>query len=218
MFTSDLDCLGANIEIGANTEKGIGVAEGLATFLPIAGGLTTGIADTVEQAKKEKQLSADQASALKSMLEADKTAATAVATADFSEKQKLPRAALDRKAADLALNAQKAAAANPKLSADASAARAEAAQKEQRQALALAQAATTDIDRAQKTALVEAWTKVMNMANNATATKQDSAGGGAPKSDGESFLTKKVIGPVPVWGAGLGAIAAGLLAKKYLGK
>lgn len=204
---SDLDCLGAKIEIG------IGITDGIATFLPIAGGLTTGIAETVKQAQDEKKLSADQANALRAALEADKTAATAIATADFSEKAKLPRAALDRKAADMAVNAQQAAAANPKLSADASAVRAEAAQKEQRQAMAQAQAAKTDTERAQKTALVDAWTKVMNMANNATATKQEASGGVVvPKGDGESILTKKV-GPLPVYGYGIGAALAGLAYK-----
>jgi len=202
---SDLDCLGANVEIGFDLTQGLG------NILQAAGGLGTGIAETVKQAQDEKQLSADQASALKSVLAADKFAALAVARADASEKAKLPRAAMDRKAADLAISAQQTAAANPKLSGDASAARAEAAQKEQQLAIAQAQEAPTDVYKA---ALVDAWGKVMNQSNNATIVKKSSEGSGASSSGdgGGSFLTKK-IGPLPAYQYGLGAALAGLAYK-----
>jgi hypothetical protein len=201
-----LDSLGA-------TEIGIDIATAIGPMLEAAGGLTSGIINTVKQAQDEKKLAADQATKLKSALAADISAASALAKAAVSAQAKAPSAAMDQKAADLAVSAQQTAAG--KLSADANEVRAAAAQTAQTQAIGQAQAAPKD---AYKAALVDAWTTIVNKANNAAIVSKSPEGGAAAQSGGESFLTKKVIGPVPVWGAGLGVVGLGLLAKKFLGK
>lgn len=202
---SDLDCLGANIEIGANTEIGFDITSGLGPLLQSAGGLATGIADTVKQAQDEKKLASDQEAKVKAAVAADLGAAIALAKAAVSAKLKAPSATMDQKAADLALSAQQAAAA--KLTGDGSEVRAAAAQTAQANAIAAAQAAPGD---AYKAALVDAWTKIINSANNATiVSKAPESGGGAKGDGGGSWFSQKT-GPVPNWGiAGLAASAAG---------
>ncbi len=222
---SGLDCLGANIEIGANTEIGFDITQGLGPILQAAGGLATGIADTVKQAQDEKKLAADQAAKVKAATAADLGAAMSLAKAAVSAKvaegasatpAQKSAAIMDRKAADVAVAAQQAAAA--KLTDDGSEVRAAAAQTAQNTAIAAAQAAPNDVYKA---ALVDAWTSIINKANNAAMVSNAPGASGEATSGGsggESFLTKKIVGPIPTWGVGLGAVAAGLLAKKFLGK
>lgn len=204
---SGLDCLGAT-EIGL--DAGGGWTQGLGNILQAAGGLATGITSTVEQAQAEKKLKADQEAALRAAVAADSSAASAIAKASVSAKLKSASAAMDQKAAEVAVSAQQQAAA--KLSGDASEVRAQVADKARAAAISAAQAAPND---AYKAALVDAWTSVINQSNNAAIVKKDQEAS-APAQSGESFLTKKLIGPVPTWGVGVGAVAAGLLAKRFL--
>jgi hypothetical protein len=190
---------------------GFDVTAALGPILQSAGGLATGIASTVKQAQEEKKLAADQEAKVKAAVAADLAAANALARAAVSAKDKKPTAAMDQKAADIALASQQEAAS--KLTPDGNEVRASAAKTAQALAITAAQAAPND---ATKAALVDAWTNILNRANNAAIVSKADGGAVAASGGEESFLAKKVIGPVPVWGAGLGAIAAGVLAKKFL--
>jgi hypothetical protein len=203
-----LDCLGANAEIGFD------ISQGLGTIFEAAGGLTTGITSMVKQDQDEKKLKADEASNLKTAQAKDIAAATALAKATVSAQLKAPSAAMDQKAAEVALTAQGQAAG--KLSGDASEQRAAAAEKERATAISAAQAAPKDV---YKSALVEAWTKVINAANNGTIVSKGAESAATPShSSGEGSWFSKKTGPVPNWSlaAGGAAAVAALLGHKFL--
>ena len=98
--------------------------------------------------------------------------------------------------------------------------RADAANKQRTVAIAAAQAAPND---GYKSALVDAWTTIINKANNRaivasdTSSKSSSDAAKSGDSGGAPSWFSQKTGPVPNWGlaAGGAAVAAGL-AKKFL--
>lgn len=208
----DLELLGAD-EIGFDPGDLGSIFEGL-------GEITKGGLAIHQKNEAEKKAAAAEKSSIDAATAADRNAAAAAAKAAVSQQLKKPSASIDQAAAAAASQASQRAAA--KLSETGAEARTTAADAELNKAIANAQADPKD---AYKAALVAAWTSIVNQTNNAQVTgpsntalaRRDSDGTG---SSGESFLTRKVIGPVPGWGVvGIGAAlaaTAAVVAKKLL--
>lgn len=164
-----------------------------------AGELAKGGISLYEQDKAEKKAAADSDAKLKAVIAADVAASVAAARADVSAQAKSASAQVDKAAAEAAARAQDRAGSA--LSPTNSAQRAEAAEKALAQATAKAQASPKD---AYAVALMKAWTATVNKANNVQLTADQPAR--PAEGGGESWLTRKVVGPVPGWGVAAGGV------------
>ncbi len=197
-----LDCMGLD-------------ASSFGDIFKSTGELVKGGVELYEKDQFAKKSSAEDAKSLDEAKAADITASKAIAAAS------LPSAsAADKENAKFASGFQDKAGG--KLSGDSQGKRADAADKQLGEAMAKWKASPKD-DYA--SALVKAWQSTANKAHGGAIVAKGEEGTGKGKrsagSDGDSggvmaLLQKKVIGPVPVWGAGVGAIAAAFVGKKYL--
>jgi hypothetical protein len=198
-----LDLMGAD-DVGLDMS-------GFGDIFKSTGELVKGGAELYQKNEAEKKASADDKKNLDIAIAADIAASKAVAQAA------IPSATdADKQAAALASSAQDKAGA--KLSADSQSKRADAANRQLSDAMAKWKASPND---ALAGALVKAWQTTATKAQSGTITskagegsKNGKGGGGSDGGIG-ALLTKKVIGPVPVWGLGVGGIGAAFLAKKY---
>lgn len=175
-----------------------------------------------EAEEAAKKASAEEATAINAAISADATAASARATALTSAaiaqkavgKQK---AAADAKAAASQLVADSAAAAQDEASAALPAKlapqRVAAARKALAAATAKLQSSPTDL---YAQSLVKAWQQTLAKAQNAQITRGASDVGALAAPKEESFLSRKIVGPVRVWhaGAGVGVLGLGWVAVK----
>lgn len=203
-MASGLDLLGTD-EVG---QEGGGWGAIIGPVLQAAGGITKGGLEIHEQQEKEKKAKAEDASEVAAAIRDDAAAASALANAEASEKLKRPTADIDRGTANAALARSR--------SHGPSRGRAEAAQK----ALdAAAAAARNNPKDAYKVSLARAWVQLANVADNAQIKAADQPRGG-DAGGGESFWTRRIIGPVPGWGVAAGGVgilgAVGLAVKKWL--
>lgn len=199
-----LDTLGA--------EDVMGVDYG--SILQAAGGLTTATVSAVEQKKQEDAAKAAESKNVAAVIAADQNAATAMAKADVSAQGKLPSAAIDAQAAQMAMQAQDRAAAV--LSADGQKKRVEAAEATLANVVKAAQGKPNDRNAM---ALVKAWTAVVNKANAGAIAGPAPGMSGLDMYGGQSWFTRPVMGKVPGYGVlliGAGALTAvGLVVKKF---
>jgi len=183
----------------------IGLDFGYGTLFKAAGGIAEGAIASKEQDDAKAKLDADEQKSLNTAVAADIAASNAAAQAAVSAKLRSSSASIDAQAAQLASAAQDKAGAG--LSSAASDKRAAAADKALNDAVHNAQAAPKD---GYKAALVQAWTATANKAHNGSITTMDSGSGKkGGKGGGESFWTRRVIGPLP--GAAVVPLGAGLL-------
>lgn len=178
-----------------------------------------------QQAEKKagedkKRFDAEAKQKLEAAKVADRVASEAAARAAVSAASKGPGAAADAANAEVTARAQDRAAAPLTQYQGANEQRIEAAE----QALQAAARSAADSPKdTYKLALVRAWQATVNKANAGQIVASDKAqgqGGGEVRGSGDSFWTKKVIGPVPGWGVaagGVGVVGLGaLLLKKFL--
>ena len=175
------------------------------------GELIKGGAELYEKEQTAKKSSADDKKNLDDAIAADITASKAVASASLSSAT-----AADKENAKYATALQDKAGA--KLSGDSQGKRADAAEKVLGEAMAKWRANPKD---EYASALVKAWQATTNKGHGgAIVTKDEERGKKADheeKSGGiMALLQKKVVGPVPVWGLGIGGVAAAVIGKKYL--
>lgn len=165
-------------------------------------GLGKGIASTVEQKKAAEAAAAEEQSAISKATAADAASASAEATAKVS-----PTAVNKNAAAAAAAAAGRAGAALKSQAAHAK--RAEAAEKAHAAAVAAAQSEKDKSKIPYREALVEAWTAVVTKAQSGAVTaptaQEAALAPPAPPPPAESWLTRKVAGPVPGWGVAVGA-------------
>lgn len=182
------------------------------------GELVKGGAELYEKEQAAKKSSADDKKSLDDAIAKDITASKAVAVAAMSAAT-----AADKESAKFALSLQDKA--GEKLSGDSQSKRADAADKALGEAMAKWKASPKDEFAA---ALVKAWQATSTKAHGGAivAKGDESESKSAKRSRGDddsgsgimSLLRKKVVGPVPVWGVGLGGIAAIVIGRKYIGK
>jgi len=189
-------------------EEIVGFDFGYGTLFKTAGGIAEGAITAHEQDVVQEQLAKDEETKVTAAVAADIAAANALARADSSARAKGSSAAVDAQAAQLATAAQDKAGA-ALTSEAASQKRADAADKALANAVKNAQEAPKDTYKA---ALVRAWTVTANKAHNVSITSDSKGGKGkGKKGDGESFWTRRVVGPLPgavVVPAGVGLAGA----------
>lgn len=188
------------------------------SILQSAGGLASGIISSVEEDKAKEKLAADDEKKAQAAIAADLAASNAAARAETSAALKQPSAAVDASAAQTAAAAQDRAAAD--LSPSASEKRAAAADKALKDATASAQASPKD---GYKAALVRAWTTTANKAHNVSIVSSEGGKGKkGDKSGGESWFTRRVVGPIPGYGVVVGGVGIlgilGLVIKKVVSR
>jgi hypothetical protein len=213
---SGLCCLGAD-EVGFD-------AESAGTIFKAAGELAQGGLSMYEKSQADKKAKADAEAKAKASIAADANAASTAARAAVSAAAAkgvtsgYTPAAADAAAAQVAAAA--AARAGAGLPPEAQAARVAAAEKALGEATKQWQASPKD---AYKAALVKAWEQTLQKAQNAQIVSNDAPAQlqPQPQGGGESWLTRKVVGPVPGWGVvAAGAVALGgvsLLVKRLVG-
>lgn len=189
--------------LGVDEEVGFDVA----SLLQPAGALATYGVSAYEQEKKEKDSKADQDKKLSAVIAADYAASEAAAKADVSAQLKGASAGIDAVAAQNAAAAQDSAGMAG-LSPDSAKKRADEADKALATAIKEAQSKPKD---GYAQAKVRAWQATVNKAHSTAIMSAGSGTGGAGgSSSGDSWLTRRVAGPVP--GYGVLAIGAGVLA------
>ena len=194
-----LDLLGCDGEIGLDF--------GYGTLFKTAGGIAEGAISAHEADVEQAKLDKDEQDKLNAAVAADIAASNATARADVSAQLKSSSASIDAQAAQLAQTAQDKAGAG--LSDAGQAKRAAAADKALDTAVKNAQSSPKD---GYRQALVKAWTATANKAHNGTISSFDDGGGKGKgkkggKGGGESFWTRRVVGPLP--GAAVVPLAAG---------
>jgi hypothetical protein len=201
--------------LGCDDEIGLDYGQ----LLQAAGGVAQYGVSAAEQEKKESAGKADDAKKLAAVIAADYAASEASAKADASAQLKSPSASIDAIAAQTALATQDAAGAAG-FSSDSAKKRADSADQALAAAIKEAQSKPKDVFLAAK---VKAWQATANKAHGSAIVSLDKGGsGGKGGPGGESFFTKKVLGPIPGWGvltlgAGvLGAVA--IVLKKFVFK
>lgn len=208
-MSDGLHCLGCDEHVGVD----------YSSLLTAGGGLLQSGVDVYEQQDKEKKASAAEQKRLADAIAADAAASAAVARAAVSSASKAPSASIDATAAMQAIAKQDKAGAG--LSSDSQEKRATAAEKQLDQVTGQAQAKPTD---PYLQALVKAWTQTVNKAHagaisgdDGTSPKKDKSGG-----SGESWLTRKVVGPIPGYGVVVGGVglagAVGIVLTKVFSK
>lgn len=182
------------------------------TIFKAAGELAQGGISMYEQKQAKEKAAADDSAKVNAAVQADTAASVAMAKADYSAVMKAPSASIDAAAAEVASRAQDRAGSV--LGTDGQAKRAKAAEAALDRAIVNAQNKPKD---RYAMALVKAWTATVNKAQNVQIVSAASSGP-VPDTGGiGDFLSRRVVGPVPVWGVGLaGAGVLGLLAKRYL--
>jgi hypothetical protein len=208
-----LDIIGAGPSVGIFDYGAI---------IDTAANLAQGGVKFAQQTQAESAANADADRKLAAAVSADAAATAAMARAAMSadlaksDPKQADTATADKMAADAALAAQaKAGAAVPPARA---AERIAAAQK----SVDNAQAAYGNALRSGNAAVKQATQYTLAAAQQTLARAQgggdeptkagkgDKANAGTPSSDGESFLSKKIVGPVKVWHAGAGGLALGV--------
>jgi hypothetical protein len=183
----------------------IGVDYG--SILQSGGALAQGIVAAKEASDAESKTSADEQKKLSLSIAADVAAVAASARADTTAprvgRASSPTAAVDAQAADLAMKAADHMAEG--LSEASQQKRADAADKQLADAIKRAQANPKDEYLA---AMVKEWTAQANKAHNGSITASDDGKKGkkGKGASGESFWTRRVIGPIP----GYGVVAGGV--------
>lgn len=189
-------------------EEYVGLDFGYGTLFKTAGGIAEGAIVAHEQDVAQEKLDKDEETRVSAAVAADIAASNAQARAEISAQLKSPSASIDAQAAQLSASAQDKAGGA--LSDAGSQKRAVAADKALADAIKNAQAAPKD---GYKAALVKAWTAASNKAHNTSIVSSDAGGGKGKgkggKGSGESFWTRRVVGPLP--GAAVVPIGVGVV-------